>query len=370
MNWILPLLSIFILASSDSPVLPVEDPNDIVIAFGSCSKGGLKKEFNNIFSQINKDSPDVWAWTGDAMYLDEGTWDAIGAYFATRFNYKWLPFDAKDGGYYEKKFNEIKNMEQYQLLRKDTSIIGIWDDHEYGGNDADNNFPYKEDVKKYYLDFLDAPADDPRRKKDRNGLYYSYYVGPEKLVKIVLIDTRYNKDSTFKLKPDMLGAEQWNWLEQEIKDPVPAYILLVSGTQYITNRLITAEWFEGSLERLYAMIRKAQRGGIVFISGDVHFAELLKSPCKGDIGYTINEITTSGLTHFDKHNDFFWRKTYNTKADRFFGFNYALLTFQRKTSGSIPDLKVEIKDDKGKVQLSRTITRKSLNYDPKNIGSC
>ena len=73
-----------------------------------------------------------------------------------------------------------------------------------------------------FLDFLDEPKDSPRRK--RKGLYGSYLLGTgEMRVKVILIDPRSQLDRENK---NVLGEEQWTWLEKElITDPTAVTIL-------------------------------------------------------------------------------------------------------------------------------------------------
>ena len=46
----------------------------------------------------------------------------------------------------------------------------IWDDHDYGLNDAGSEYPYKTKSKDLFLDFWNVPMNDARRK--REGLYH------------------------------------------------------------------------------------------------------------------------------------------------------------------------------------------------------
>jgi alkaline phosphatase D len=42
-------------------------------------------------------------------------------------------------------------------------VIGVWDDHDYGSNNADKYFEYKDLTRELYLDILDEPKDSLRR---------------------------------------------------------------------------------------------------------------------------------------------------------------------------------------------------------------
>lgn len=45
------------------------------------------------------------------------------------------------------------------------------------------------------------------------------------------------------------------------------------------------------------MISRYKVNGVVFLSGDIHIAEILKEE-RGEIYYPLHEITSSGLTHY------------------------------------------------------------------------
>lgn len=61
------------------------------------------------------------------------------------------------------KYNMAKNnIPGYSRLRADSKVIGTWDDHDYGLNDAGKEFPHKIANQRLLLDFLDEPQDSPR----------------------------------------------------------------------------------------------------------------------------------------------------------------------------------------------------------------
>ena len=48
-------------------------------------------------------------------------------------------------------------------MKQNTTIIGIWDDHDFGDNNANKYFSKKEINRDPFLDFLDEPIDSTRR---------------------------------------------------------------------------------------------------------------------------------------------------------------------------------------------------------------
>ena len=53
-----------------------------------------------------------------------------------------------------------KQAEGYSDLKR---IVGVWDDHDYGSNDAGRELLERERNREIFLDFLDEPVDSDRR---------------------------------------------------------------------------------------------------------------------------------------------------------------------------------------------------------------
>jgi len=263
-----------------------------------------------------------------------------------------------------------KNSPPYVKLRETTNIIGVWDDHDFGLNNAGASFKHKDLTQQLWLDFMDEPADSPRRT--RKGVYESYYIGDSSKIKVILLDVRYFKQDTSILKPngtDLLGAEQWEWLENELKNNKAEYVLIGSGIQVLPDdRMVPEHWYSGNRDRLLALIRKYQVNGVMLLSGDVHYAEIMKYPCKEHVGYDLYEFTSSGLTHHvathvplaDRFVNTMFPKTWNDKKQRFMDWNFGVLKFDfNKEKG----VKLEIRDAESKVVLEQTLRHEETRFD-------
>ncbi len=78
------------------------------------------------------------------------------------------------------------------------SVLGVWDDHDYGLGNGDGSFKGKDRMKKLYLDFIDAPQDSVRRQAGR-GIYEDYVITTEDgktRVLLILLDVRYDYNGT------------------------------------------------------------------------------------------------------------------------------------------------------------------------------
>lgn len=122
-------------------------------------------------------------------------------------------------GIYKAVISKSKNNKYYKLLNERTPIIGTWGDEEYGILNGNGENKFKEGYKQYYLDFLDADTLDQRRNYVNLGLYSTYSFGNGyKTVRFILLDLKYNQTSFLKEDTnDMLGPEQWEWLENIFK---------------------------------------------------------------------------------------------------------------------------------------------------------
>jgi alkaline phosphatase D len=260
-------------------------------------------------------------------------------------------------------------------LRESTPVAAIWDDHDFGENDAGGDYPRKEESRQVFLDFWSEPAGSPRRNRD--GVYASYVFGPPgKRVQVILPDLRYNRMPLLKLdlggagyeawararvaaglelpgpymrNPDhgatMLGERQWQWLEQQLA--VPADLRLFgSSVQVLADFTGWESWacFPRDRERLIDLIRRKDANGVVLLSGDVHYAELSKLDV--NVPYTLWDLTSSGLTEE-------WRvptpnanRASEVVADANFGF------IDLDWQGSSTRLSLGIVDAKGRTRMS------------------
>ncbi|MEM0941747.1 MAG: hypothetical protein AAF600_19285 [Bacteroidota bacterium] len=69
-------------------------------------------------------------------------------------------------------YQKQKSHPGYQLLLKNTEVIGIWDDHDFGVNDGGKEYPKKDERKNELFRFLNVAKDHPAR--NRKGAYQSY----------------------------------------------------------------------------------------------------------------------------------------------------------------------------------------------------
>lgn len=240
------------------------------IAFGSCNKPEYKNR-QKIWNTIGENNPQLWIWMGDNVYADTTDFKVM-----------------------QSIYNKQKNIPYYQDFIKslDYPVIGTWDDHDYGANDAGKHYVMKQESQQLFLDFFDIPKEHPLRSQQ--GVYQSYTYGEKgQQVKVILLDTRYHRDDPSE-EGDVLGEAQWQWLEQELYNSQAQIHLIVSSIQVLPLFHPFEKWnnFPKARQRFLETINNT--AGVILLSGDRHIAELLYLEREN---YRLYELTTSGLTH-------------------------------------------------------------------------
>ena len=287
------------------------EPNTLLrrIAFGSCNS---PLDATPIWESIAATSPDLWLWLGDTVYAD--TPRPTGATPQERSRQVLAQLVSLYG--------RQRALPEYQRLRSGTRVLGTWDDHDYGLNDAGADFVGRDESQRHFMDFYDEPADSPRRKQP--GVYASYRFGPPgRVVQIVVLDTRYFR-SPLQRAPEgpvpegirgpyvpsddasatVLGEAQWRWLEATLRQPADVR-LIVTSIQVVANDHRFEKWgnFPHERRRLLALLRATGAQGVVFLSGDRHTGELSRlDPAREpdgaaiDPGYPLFDLTSSAMT--------------------------------------------------------------------------
>lgn len=278
-------ISFILIVTLSNSVVFAQRRKELIIAFGSCNRQNLPQPMWDV---IAKDQPNLWIWLGDNIYGDTNDMSVLKA-----------------------KYELQQNQESYRRFTAQVPVIGTWDDHDFGRNDAGKTYPYKKQSQQLALDFLQEPANSPRRQQA--GIYAAYaYKLKKKTVKVILLDIRYHQDSLQKdsrnayipnRQGDILGEAQWQWLENQLQDSKADVYVIGSGIQFIPDQHPYEKWanFPTARQRLLDLLVKTQANRTILISGDRHIGEVSRLAVAG-LKYPVYEITASGLTHSSVNN--------------------------------------------------------------------
>ena len=264
--------------------VPSETSSDFIIAFGSCNNQTLHNPF---WKTIEENKPTIWIWGGDIIYTD-----------------------TYDMEFMEQNYLKQKNNVEYADFIKKIEVLGTWDDHDFGVNDGGTEYPKKQEAQQLFLDFFDVPKNDERRKQE--GVYYAKdYTINNKVIKIILLDTRYFRTALTssvekgkRYQPNlygegtMLGETQWKWLENQLQTSKATYHIIVSSIQFLSNEHGFEKWgnMPHEVDKLTNLLKSTQAKNTIILSGDRHISEISKIEIKG-LAYPIIDFTSSGLTH-------------------------------------------------------------------------
>lgn len=263
---------------SSTNTAPISDNAQIFrIAFGSCSDEDKPQP---LWDDILSEDPDVWIWLGDNIYGD-----------------------SEDMKVLRSKYNMQNANPDYQKLKANATILGTWDDHDYGANDAGRHYPKRVESQKEFLRFFEVPNDDIRWT--RPGIYDSRLFNNDGItIQVILLDTRYFRDDPIKedltyfpnTTGTILGEDQWQWLEKELSESMADVHIIASGYQIIAEEHRFEKWsnFPNERKRLFDLLKNNKTKNPIIITGDRHIGEIAMI---SHDDYSIYDITSSSLTH-------------------------------------------------------------------------
>ncbi len=207
-------------------------------------------------------------------------------------------------------FRDLAAREDFRAVRAKFPMMVAWDDHDYGANDAGREFPFRRLAERIHERFWGLENEDVGAYP---GTYYARAFGPEgQRTQIIVLDTRFFRSALTPTdewgkkgkeryipsadpEQDMLGNDQWTWLENRLQDPADLRLIVSSIQVLPTDGHGYEAWATMPLEqqRLYRLVRETEANGVVFVSGDRHTAFLYKDDAA--LPYPAYEITASSM---------------------------------------------------------------------------
>lgn len=312
------------------------DPPEFTMALGSCVYINEPKYDRpgtpygggyEIFNSIADKKPDLMLWLGDNIYLREPDW-------GTRTGFLH-------------RYTHTRSTPEMQRLLRSTHHYAVWDDHDFGSNDADGSFVNGALAREMFDLFWPNPTCGVPGVEGITSAFN------QSDVDFFLMD-----DRTFRVpadvttsEPAMLGKAQLDWLIRALKYSDASFKLVAVGSQVLSTSAIYENYATMASERNELLRRIEAEGirGVVFLTGDRHFTELSSMPLKD--GGMIHDLTVSALTSgtykATDQNDF--RVEGSVVEQR----NFATLTFTGKKNERT--MTVRVFDGKGTQLWERAI---------------
>ena len=257
------------------------------IGLGSCLHQDRSKE---VLGTVVEENFDLFLFLGDNVYGDVDT-----------------PADMSP---LEEAYAKQANAPELQRLLETTPTLAIWDDHDYGLNDAGADFEGRFAAEEIFEDFWNISPEAPQSSWP--GTYDAVLIGPPgRRVQILLLDTRFFRSplrptdepravgkERYLPDPDpektMLGDAQWRWLENQLKEPADLR-LLVSSIQILADGHGWEAWrmLPTERDRLYELLERTNANDVLLLSGDRHRAGIYRA--ERGLSFPLFELTSSSL---------------------------------------------------------------------------
>ncbi|MEI6105403.1 MAG: alkaline phosphatase D family protein [Opitutae bacterium] len=264
-------------------------PSDFKFIFGTCAyfnepaydrPGPGYGKTMETFRLMADSGADFMLWGGDNWY------------------YREVDFDSVSGLWYRAQLTRA-----LPELRKLFAVMphyAAWDDHDYGSNDSNKSFEFKDETLRIFKAYWGNPT---YGEEGNPGVYQKFYQGD---AAFLVMDNRMYRDDDHLLdasipQKSQYGARQLDWLKQSLLHAQTlgfySFKFIVTGGQVVTDfggASETFAYYQREREDLLKFIKDQGITGVVFLTGDVHFTELAKK----NIGGTrwVYELTSSPMS--------------------------------------------------------------------------
>ncbi|MCS7161903.1 MAG: alkaline phosphatase family protein [Bacteroidia bacterium] len=226
-----------------------------------------------IFKAIAAQKPDFMLWLGDNVYLREADWNS------------------RTGVLY--RYTHTRSLAELQPLLATCPHYAIWDDHDFGPNDADRSFWGKSYTREAFTLFWANPSYGVPEAPEGISTFFEWGDAD-----FFLLDGRTYRAPNRRTTGlrTMFGAQQLEWLIDALKSSRATFKFVATGSQILNPTQGYENLINYPEERDLLLRRIEEEGisGVIFLTGDRHFSEIAALTLGN--GQKVYEITASPLT--------------------------------------------------------------------------
>lgn len=262
------------------------DPPTLSFLAGSClyindsaydRPGRAYGQSNTILQSMAASKADMMIWLGDNNYTRE------------------VDYSSESGLAY--RYMHSRAVTSLQPLLAAMPHYAIWDDHDFGPNDAGKTYPLKYHTRKLFTEYWANPS----YGENNEGIYTTFTRSD---AQFFLLDGRYFRDENEldeKQFPNksQLGTKQLDWFLQALIHSRSTFKFVCIGGQFLNEHTDKESYnfFKNERKKIIDFIVANKISGVIFLSGDRHHTEMLtNTSVKNDLGYALYELTSSALT--------------------------------------------------------------------------
>lgn len=238
------------------------------VAVASCMNDFFKSACTQMWASLGNQTPDLVFLVGDTCYADNGS-------------------DGSQLGFWN-RYTETRSKIGIFRHKNLVPIMAVWDDHDFGGNNFDGSYAGKQFTLELFSNFWLYPEHEK----------YQRGVGVSQVLNVFgyrfcLMDGRFFRNETTQWGT----AQKEQLFETLSSDNTPAF--LMNGSQYFGGYLKKDAYEYKQTKDLTSICQQLSRinAPVCFVSGDVHFSEIMQIESKF-LGYKTFEITSSSMHSF------------------------------------------------------------------------
>ena len=267
--------------------------------------------------QFRKPAPDFSFLTGSCSYFNEPIFDRPGkpyggdsSIFETMANtpanfHLWLGDNwyTREVDYFTPwglnyRASRDRSLPILQKFWASMPQYAIWDDHDFGPNDGNSSFVFKDESREVFKNYWLNPSYGENGK----GVYTKFSFSD---VDFFLLDDRFFRDAdnlpdSINGQPNtqkrMYGDEQLRWLQNALATSSATFKIIATGSQVLNpySPYDCVRSFPVDYSMLMKTITDNKINGVLFFTGDRHHSEVIKQERNGT--YPLYDVTVSPYT--------------------------------------------------------------------------
>lgn len=262
------------------------DPPAFSFLAGSClyindsiydRPGAPYGQSTSILKTMANTPSEIMLWLGDNTYTREVDYSSD---YGLRYRYQ-----------------HTRQHPDLQKLLATKINYAIWDDHDYGTNDACKTYQLKENSRKLFMEYWANKT----YGEHGQGIYTTFSYSD---AQFFMLDDRFFRDENDLVEtPDrtksQLGKQQLDWFLQSLLNSRATFKFVCIGGQFLNEHTNKESYNFFKAERNYIIdfIAEHKISGVIFLSGDRHHTELLvNNNVKSKLGYSLYDLTSSSIT--------------------------------------------------------------------------
>ena len=317
---------------------------DFVVAFGSCNSPS-RIPVQTIWSQVARHRPAAFLFIGDNNYMHN---------YPTGYPPSKKTVRYAMAGYHR----TLRNVQGVRAIIAAIPCYGIWDDHDYGPNNSDRTFAWKEESLEMFRRFWPNPYPE---NVGTHGVFYRFRIVD---VEFFMLDDRYHRDpNNAPDRSTMLGRGQLQWLKESLQSSSATFKVIANGGTMVSEGG-SETWHRFGSERDDFLRWMFAQGitGVLFISGDWHVGTMNRLHRPKD-AYPLYELVSSNTAvrtvPVENRSLPSPGRGHQLAAPFIRDYNFGTLRFSGDSGER--SVSLQIIDEHGQVRVDRILTEKDLS---------